>query len=349
MRLVAKSARPLSAVFGGTCLVIAYLSMGAFSVSGSLLIVSAIYGLFAISVAINFGWVGVPSFGQAAFFGIGAFTAALLSKYELDSAIVIVVAVGLAVAAALLIAVLALNRTTVIGFAIVTLAVGQILHEFAFRTMWLGGGDGLSGIRRGTFLGIDVSSEQSFGLYVILIFTVSMVFLALLFGSGLGHLARGVRINGPRISALGHNVTAVKLAMFGVAGGVSGLAGVLFAQYQYFISYANFSWLFTGTAIIMAIAGGVHSYWGPILGAFIYTFGQWHLSQATEGWEVLTGLTLIVIIMLAPGGLAGLGAQFTHRLVRMRSSGDPSAISDASLEHQVGSAVRDELDLEVKQ
>lgn len=292
------------------------LALGPNTANGSLATLVILNGLFAVSIAISFGWLGVPSFGHAAFFGVGVYSAAILRDTDLNPLLVTMIGAATGAMLGFVISAVAIKRTTHVGFAMLTLAAGQALFEVVSRTKWLGGEEGLSGIPRGSVLGLDLNDGSYFAGYVLVVTAIVLMGLALLRASRLGVEAAAVRQNALRAEALGINTKRVQVAVFAVSAGVAGVAGTVTAQYQLFASHTSFSWLYTGTALVMALIGGVRGLWGPLLGALIYTIGQWRLSQVTDAWSVYVGLVVVAIVLLAPNGLTGFGSSTRLRMKR---------------------------------
>lgn len=269
-------------------------------------VVAVIYALFATSVGMTMGWAGVPTFGHAIFFGMGAYTAGLLRTHTLDSIVILLFALILGIVGGAVLFLIGARKSAGLSFAMVTLAVGQVLEVMASRVKFFGGENGLTGIPRSRILGIDTTSYNAMLVYVLAVYLVVMAGLLVVYRSHYGAALRASRDDALRSAASGLNVQLLKGSAFALSAGVAAVAGVLFAQDYMYISASAFDYSLSGIAIIMMVVGGMFSYWGPSVGAVLYTVLQWKLASVSNAWFIYLGLAVIIIVLLRPEGLSSL-------------------------------------------
>ncbi len=263
-----------------------------------------IWGIFAMSLDLLMGYAGMVSFGHSAFFGVGGYVAALaLAKNPgLVSALVLpALAAGLA---ALIIGFFSI-RVGGVYFIMLTLAFSQMFHAYTFQVSWLGAEDGLVGIPRPVVPGWDVSSLRGFHGYLLTLVTLSALVLWRIVRSPFGHVLRGIHENEARMEAVGYAVDRYKLLAFVIAGVFAGLAGSLYAQFNGSITPDAFFWKTSGEALLMVIIGGTGTLGGAVLGAAAFILLQSLVSTYTERWMLILGVTFILFVLFAPGGIVG--------------------------------------------
>lgn len=265
-----------------------------------------VFGIAATSLNLLLGYTGLVSMGHAAFFAVGGYAAGLVARGVTTSFWVTMPAGVLAAAGlALAIGLIAL-RTTAVTFLMVTLAAGQMLYALAIRWRAVSGGsDGLTGIPRPTGFGVEMDAAR---LYLVALAACLLVLWLLrrILDAPFGRILVGIRENEGRLRALGCNVGAYKLAAFVVAGALAGLAGVLFAHLNGFMSPSEVHWHRSGQLMVMIVIGGVESLIGPLLGAFVIIAVQDLVSSYTLRWTTLMGLLFIGFVLVARGGLVGI-------------------------------------------
>lgn len=280
----------------------------------------AITALYAMSVNLLIGFAGIPSFGQAAYFGIGAYAIGLLEP----AGVPMLAALGLAAVAAaigaLVVAVVSL-RASGLAFSMITLAVAQGLYVLTFHLDAVGGENGLVGLFPGTVLGVDLAKNgTALWLFCFVIVVAGIALLRLLTVSPFGRTLRMIHDDARRAEFLGIPVRRYQAAAFVVAGGLGGLAGALYAYVQGVAVPDYLFWTRSGDPIVMSIIGGMHTFLGPVVGAVIYLWTVDVLSKLTQAWVLWVGLAFLVIVLAAPGGLLGLPRQV--RQLRLRSRED---------------------------
>ena len=282
-----------------------------------------IYAVFALSLELLVGGTGLVCFGQAAFFGAGAYAAVRLSPADAPAALVWLLPLSIGAGALLALMVGALSlRTRGVYFIMVTLAFAQMAYYVVHDTPLGGGTDGIYLTSKpvlGTLLDLD-------GALMLYFFTLaclagSFVFLAVLLRSRFGRALAGIRVNEQRMRATGFSTYPYKLAAFTLSGGIAGLAGFLFAVKDGFVNPELMSWHLSGAVLIMIILGGIGHLRGALIGAFAFALLQeFFKSEAIFGgfarhWHLGLGLAIIASVALLPRGLVGLPGQWRERLV----------------------------------
>jgi len=326
------------------------LALAAFSWSGSdyytgLAIKLMIYAIFALSLQLLVGGAGLVSLGHAAFFGIGAYVAALLSpESEAGSLWLLLPAAVLAAAAyAAVTGALAL-RTRGVYFIMVTLAFSQMAYYVFHDTEIGGGSDGIYLYFRpepslGGWLPVDLANARSFYFFVLAWLAAAWGFLALLRRSPFGAALAGIRINEQRMRAAGYSTYPYKLAAYVIGAALAGIAGFLFALKDGFVTPELLAWEQSGLVLLMVILGGMGSLGGAILGTVaLVLLQELFQSQALFGdyarhWHLPLGIAIIALVALLPNGLAGLPAQ-----LRQRRSARAATTPDATASRQPAAA-----------
>ena len=271
-----------------------------------------VLGLAAMSLNFLLGFTGVLSFGHAAYFGLGAYGVGMTLKYLTPStplAILVGVVVG-AVAAAVIGAMIV--RLRGVYFAMVTIAFCQVFFFIAFR--WnsvTGGDDGLTGWQRQALtLGqwvIDIqTSDKTFYYFTLAVFAIAVGIMALLLRSPFGRTLLAIRENERRARFLGLPVEQHIWLSFVISCLFVALAGALYALLNNFTDPRALRWDQSGNFVIMAVLGGMRSFWGPLIGAAIFVLLQDYVSSHTENWMSFIGLFFVLIVLFFPRGVLGI-------------------------------------------
>ena len=284
-----------------------------------------VYAIFALSLELLVGATGLVCFGHAAFFGIGAYAAVLLSPgSDAASLLWLLPAAVLAAAAwALVMGALSL-RTQGVYFIMVTLAFAQMAYYIVHDTPLGGGSDGIylsakpvlviAGLRL-----IDLDQALPIYYFTLACLVAVFGFLALLLRSRFGRALAGIKANEQRMRATGFSTYPYKLVAFVISGGIAGLAGFLFGVKDGYVNPELMSWHLSGSVLIMIILGGLGHLRGALVGAFAFALLQeFFKSELIFGsfakhWTLGLGLTIIASVALLPRGLVGLPAQWRER------------------------------------
>ena len=284
-------------------------AVGGYTQLGTLVLVMAL-----AATALNFllGYTGVLSFGHAAYFGLGAYGAGLTIKYLVPNTLLgMLVGVAAAVVAAAIVGRLIVHLRG-IYFAMVTIAFGQIFYFIAFR--WnnvTGGDDGLSNWNRMPidlgFAKLDIlNSPVTFYYFVLLFFALSLAAMAWALRSPFGRTLVAIRENERRARFLGLPVDRHIWLSWMISCTFAGLAGALYALLNNFADPHVLHWQQSGEFVIMAVLGGMRSFWGPLVGAAIFVLLQEYVSNMTENWMMFIGLFFVVIVLFFPTGVLGI-------------------------------------------
>ena len=270
-----------------------------------------VMGLAAMALNFLLGFTGVLSFGHAAYFGLGAYGAAMAIKY-LGAGTIPAIGLGVVVAtlAAMVIGGLIVRRRGVY-FAMVTIAFGQVFYFIAFR--WnsvTGGDDGLTGWRRQPLhLGsatLDIAgNDKAFYYLVLAFFILAVAAMGLLLRSPLGRTLIAIRENERRARFLGIPVEQHIWIAFVISGFFAALAGTFYALLSNFTDPRSLHWTLSGNFVIMAVLGGMRSFWGPLIGAAIFVVLQDYVSSHTENWMSIIGLFFVLVVTFFPRGVLG--------------------------------------------
>lgn len=283
--------------------------VGGYTELGSQVVV---LGLAALGLNFLLGYTGVLSFGHAAYFGLGAYGAGLTLRYLLPST-------GMGVIIGTLVGTIAgaiigplIIRLRGVYFAMVTIAFGQVFYFIAFRwSSVTGGDDGLTGwTRLPLHLGlitIDIQNNPvAFYYFVLVMFAIAVGFMAWLLRSPFGRTLIAIRENERRSRFLGIPVDQHIWISWVISCAVVSLAGALFALLNNFVDPRALYWTQSGDFVIMAVLGGMRSFWGPLIGAAIYVVLRDYLSSMTENWESFIGLFFVLVVLFFPRGVLGI-------------------------------------------
>ena len=281
-----------------------------------------VYAVLALSLELLVGSTGLVCFGQAAFFGIGAYATVLLSPPADPASLAWLLPLCVLAAAAYALVVGALSlRTKGVYFIMVTLAFAQMAYYVVHDTPLGGGTDGIY-LNAKPVLGslIDLGNPLVLYTFTLACLAATFGFLALLLRSRFGRALAGIKVNEQRMRATGFSTYPYKLAAFTLSGGIAGLAGFLFAVKDGFVNPELLSWHESGAVLIMIILGGLGHLRGALIGAFAFALLQeFFKSEALFGafakhWHLGLGLTIIASVALLPRGLVGVTGQLRARL-----------------------------------
>jgi len=297
----------------------AYFAFPGYLVLGSQIL---IVGLFAVSLDLILGYAGIVSLGHAAFFGIGAYTAGLLSVHgwgEPFSGL-------LAAAAAAALAGFAVSFLVVRGADLtrlmVTLGIGLMFHEAANKAAFITGGvDGLSGVTMWKVAGLFPFSMdgRTAYLYSLAVLFVVFAFLRRVVNSPFGLSLRGIRDGGKRMPAIGSPVQSRLVAAFTLSAAIAGAAGALLAQCTQFVGLDTLGFPRSAELMIMLVLGGTGRLYGALIGTAVYMIAQDYLSGINPVyWQFWIGLLLVIVVLYARDGILGGVAKLYRRTARHR-------------------------------
>ena len=277
-----------------------------------------IFGILAMSLDILMGYTGLPSFGHSAFFGVAAYTVAILStRYQIGFLGCVGSAILLSTAVAAIFGLL-VSHTKGVYFLMITLALSMVIWGLAFRWVSMTAGDnGISGIPRPD-LGEAISmwDEITFYYFVLGVYVAVFLLIFLFLRSPFGQSLKGIRESESRMKNLGYNTWLHKYLSYVVAGIFSGISGILWAYYNGFVSPSDVEITASFEAFLMVILGGPGTLVGPALGAGIIIFLQNFLSAFTERWLIIIGAIYILTILYLPQGIMALKVR---RIIKNKS------------------------------
>lgn len=300
-----------------------------------------VFAVFALSLELLVGGTGLVCFGQAAFFGIGAYAAVLLSGQGAAPSLWWLLPACVLAAAMYALAVGALSlRTKGVYFIMVTLAFSQMAYYVVHDTPLGGGTDGIYLYAKPVlWAGLDLNGSRVMYAFTLACLAATFAFLAVLLRSRFGRALAGIRVNEQRMRATGFSTYPYKLAAFTISGGIAGLAGFLFAVKDGAVNPELLAWHLSGEVLIMVILGGIGHLRGALIGAFAFALLQeFFRSEAIFGafakhWQLGLGLTIIASVALLPRGLVGLPGQWRERLVG-RMTGVRAASGHTGVRHE---------------
>jgi branched-chain amino acid transport system permease protein len=284
------------------------------------------YALFACAFNLLLGYTGLLSFGHAAFLGGAAYaTGHALAVWGMPTIVGLLFGTGVAALMGLIMGALAIRRSG-IYFAMITLAMAQMVFFFFLQAPFTHGEDGLQGIPRGTLFGLDLSQDINLYYVVMAIFVFGYAVCWRTINSPFGQVLKALRENEPRTISLGYNVDNFKLLAFVLSAALAGLAGATKALVFVSATLSDATWQMSGMVILMTLIGGLGTFTGPVLGAFIVVmlenkvgeFGRF-LSQSTgvqwfqvlgESVTIVIGLIFIICVMAFRRGIIG---ELVHR------------------------------------
>jgi branched-chain amino acid transport system permease protein len=265
-----------------------------------------VMSLLALSFNLLFGYMGQLSFGQAAFYGLGGYTVAMLiTKLQFNFWLSLVAAILVSGLIGLIVGYFCV-RLRGIYFAVLTLAFGQLIFFIVFKWHdFTGGDDGIQGVFPPDFL----KSPIAYYYFVLLVFIASVYMLLRIINSPFGKTLKAMRENSERTEFLGINIARYQLINFVIAAAFAGLAGAIWVPFYRSVAPYYLMWIKSGEPVMAAILGGPSIFYGPILGMFIMTFFHAWVLGFTIYWPVIMGALILVVIFFLPGGILGFAQE----------------------------------------
>jgi branched-chain amino acid transport system permease protein len=270
-----------------------------------------VLGIVAMSVDLLLGYTGLPSLGQAAYLGVGAYlTAILATKFGFglgwDFWLVVMLGMAAGAATAAFFGLFAI-RASGVYFLMITLALGMCVWGLAYRWNSLTGGDnGINMRGRPVFAGMRLADDLTFFYLVLGFFIASFFALHLLVSSPFGKSLVGIRERELRMRILGYNTWLHKYIAFVIAGAFGGLAGVLWAHLNGIVSPSDVLLPASVDVLLMVVLGGPGTLVGGLLGAGVVVFLREYLATLVQWWQYVLGAVYVLTILYLPGGIMGL-------------------------------------------
>ncbi|MEO8014651.1 MAG: branched-chain amino acid ABC transporter permease, partial [Polaromonas sp.] len=273
------------------------------------------FALFACAFNLLLGFTGLLSFGHAAFFGSAAYITGWFVKSQSwtpETAILAgTVGAGLI---GLVVGMVAIRRQG-IYFAMITLAIAQMVYFVCLQAPFTGGEDGLQGVRRGELFGmISLRPDNTMYYFVVAVFVLCFLFITRIVNSPFGQVLKMIRENEPRAISLGYQVDRYKLLAFTLSAALAGLAGSLKTLVMGFATLSDVHWSMSGEVILMSLLGGVGTFFGPVMGAGIVISLQNLLADKVGSWvTVIIGVIFVLCVLAFRKGVVGELQAFRER------------------------------------
>ncbi len=268
------------------------------------------FAIFAMSLNLLLGYTGLLSFGHAAFFGSAAYvTSHVVKEWGLTPELGLLVGVAVSAGLGYVFGSLAIRRQG-IYFAMITLALAQVIYFLATQLPFTNGEDGIQGVPRGALFGfIDLSDSTPMYYFSLAVFALAFLLIRRIVNSPFGQVLKSIRENEPRAISLGFDVDRYKLVAFVLSAGFAGMAGGLKAYVLQLASLSDVHWHASGEVVLMTILGGIGTLWGPVAGAAIVVNLNNYLANL-GGWSTITmGVIFVVCVLAFRRGIVGEIAQ----------------------------------------
>jgi branched-chain amino acid transport system permease protein len=287
------------------------------------------YGLIMAIAALGFnlllGYTGLLSFGHSAYFGLGAYAVAFMVKYLHVTSMELFLIGGL-IATLLVTAVFGVIcvRYTRIFFAILTMALSQVVWSLAFKFFWVTGGT--DGLRIPTPMILNglltvpknkiAFLSNTYYYYVLIVFIIFVALMWVIVHSPFGQALQAIRDNETRAAFLGVRVRRARWIAFMISGGFTGVAGILWAPLNGLTTPDILYWPFSGEIVFLTVLGGFGTFVGPIVGAVAFNYLKTYAVGLTVYWQLLLGSVLIVLVLALPTGIMGTLGRLRMRIKR---------------------------------
>jgi branched-chain amino acid transport system permease protein len=272
------------------------------------------FALFACAFNLLIGYTGLVSFGHAMFLGVAGYMSAHAAKvWGLPPELAILAATATSATLGLVVGLLAIRRQG-IYFAMITLALAQMIFFFSLQAKFTGGEDGIQSVPRGVMFGIlDLQNTMTLYFVVLAIFLAGFLLIYRVVHSPFGQVLKAIRENEPRAVSLGYNVHQYKLIAFVLSAALSGLAGGTKAIVFQLASLTDVHWTMSGEVVLMTLLGGLGTVFGPIVGAFIVIAMQNYLAQLGSWVTIAQGVVFVVCVLAFRRGIVGELGRFLKK------------------------------------
>jgi len=272
------------------------------------------FGLFACAFNLLIGFGGLLSFGHAMFLGMAGYVAAHSAKvWGFPTEIAIVAGTLTATVLGYLAGLLAIRRQG-IYFAMITLALAQMIFFFCVKAPFTGGEDGIQQVPRGKLLGmLDLSQMLAMYYFVLAIFIAGFLLIHRIIHSPFGQVLKAIRENEPRAISLGYRTDHYKLVAFVLSAGLAGLAGATKALVFQLASLTDVHWSMSGEVVLMTLLGGLGTIFGPVVGALVIAAMENYLSELGSWVTIVQGIIFVVCVLAFRRGIVGEIEAFLRR------------------------------------
>ena len=264
------------------------------------------FALFACAFNLLIGYVGLLSFGHALYFGWASYLSAYSAKvWGLPPELAILTGTATGAVCGLIAGSLAIRRQG-IYFAMITLALAQMMYFFAVQAKFTGGEDGIQAVPRGHLFGlIDLRNEMAMYTLVLVIFLAGFMFIYRIIHSPFGEVLKAIRENETRAISLGYKTDRYKLVAFILSATLAGVAGATKAIVLQLASLTDVNWPMSGEVVLMTLVGGLGTIFGPVVGAFVILVMQFKLAPIGEWVLVIQGAIFVACVLLFRRGIVG--------------------------------------------
>jgi branched-chain amino acid transport system permease protein len=304
-----------SVAVAGAALVI-FLAIAPFALYPVFIMKALCFALFACAFNLLIGYVGLVSFGHALYFGWAAYLAAHAAKvWGLPPELAVLTGTATGLALGMIAGVVAIRRQG-IYFAMITLALAQMMYLVALRVKMTGGEDGIQGVPRGRLFGtFDLSNEMTMYVFVAVVVLAAFFLIYRIVNSPFGEVLKAIRENEPRAVSLGYKTDDYKLVAFVLSAALAGLAGSLKALVFQLASLTDVHWTMSGEVVLMTLVGGLGTIFGPIVGAFLIVAMENYLAPFGQWVLVIQGAVFVICVLAFRRGIVGeLAARLRVRL-----------------------------------
>jgi branched-chain amino acid transport system permease protein len=265
------------------------------------------FALFACAFNLLIGYVGLLSFGHALYFGWASYISAHAAKvWGLPPELAILTGTATAAGLGLIAGSLAIRRQG-IYFAMITLALAQMMYFVALRMKFTGGEDGIQAVPRGTLFGLfDLRNDMTMYVFVVVVFLGGMLLIHRIINSPFGEVLKAIRENETRAISLGYKTDRYKLLAFVLSATLAGVAGSTKAILLQIASLTDVNWPMSGEVVLMSLVGGLGTIFGPVVGSFVILAMQYKLSFLGEWVLVLQGVIFVACVLLFRRGIIGV-------------------------------------------
>jgi len=269
------------------------------------------FALFACAFNLLIGYGGLLSFGHALYFGWASYLAAHAAKvWGFPPELAILTGTLTAAGLGLIAGSLAIRRQG-IYFAMITLALAQMMYFFALQAKFTGGEDGIQAVPRGTLFGlVDLNDQMNMYVTVLAIFLAGFLLIHRIIHSPFGEVLKAIRENESRAISLGYKTERYKLVAFVLSAALAGVAGSTKAIVLQIASLTDVNWPMSGEVVLMALVGGLGTVFGPVVGAFIIIAMQTYLAQVGQWVTVIQGAIFVLCVLAFRRGIVGELAHF---------------------------------------
>ena len=272
------------------------------------------FALFACAFNLLIGYVGLLSFGHAAFFGIAAYSCAhALKEWGVSAELGLLLGVLSAAVVGFVVGILAIRRQG-IYFSMITLALAQLVYFFCLQAPFTHGEDGIQNVPRGFWFGlIDLNNVTALYYVVATLCVLGYLVIWRVVNSPFGNILKAIRENEPRAISLGYRVQRYKLAAFVISASLAGLAGAMKALVFQLATLNDVSWSLSGEVVLMTLLGGIGTLFGPVVGASLIVSLESMLAGSEFPLQVILGLIFVFCVLSFSRGIVGEAARILNR------------------------------------